>query len=123
MLQHVRTSEGWDQKGLGAKGFTLIELLVVIIILGILAAVVVLAINGIQDRGEENACKTEKKTIETAAAAYYAENGEVWPEDSAALLEAELIRDPAYTWSINAAGEATATATTSGTGSVPDGCN
>jgi prepilin-type N-terminal cleavage/methylation domain-containing protein len=39
------------------EGFTLIELLIVIVILGILAAVVVFAVNGITDRGEKSACK------------------------------------------------------------------
>jgi general secretion pathway protein G len=55
------------------EGFTLIELLIVIIILGILATVVVLSINAIQDRGQQNACKTEGKQIKTAQAAYYSD--------------------------------------------------
>lgn len=124
MLQHLRSREGWDEKNLGEKGFTLIELLVVIIILGILAAVVVLAVNGIQDKGEENACKTEKKTIEAAAAAYYADLGN-FPANSAALetppaAGTPYIRDPAFTWTINATnGEAQATAPLP----IPANCN
>lgn len=53
-------------------GFTLIELLIVIVILGVLAAIVVFSVRGIQDRGDEAACKTELKTVETAVEAYYA---------------------------------------------------
>lgn len=59
----------------GDEGFTLIELLIVIIILGILAAVVVFSVRGIADRGSTAACKTEVRTVETAAEAYYAKKG------------------------------------------------
>ena len=56
-------------------GFTLIELLVVIVILGILAAVVVFAVGGIQDRGQGSACDAEEKTVEVAQEAYFAKYG------------------------------------------------
>jgi general secretion pathway protein G len=54
-------------------GFTLIELLVVIVIIGILAGVVVFAVGGITDKGETNAAKADKRTMETAEEAYYAD--------------------------------------------------
>lgn len=57
------------------RGFTLIELLIVIIILGVLAAVVVFSVRGITDTGEQSACETEFRTVETAIEAYYAETG------------------------------------------------
>src|SRR5262245_3969613 len=47
LLKHIRMRG--EDKNLLEKGFTLIELLVVIVILGILAAVVVFAVNGITD--------------------------------------------------------------------------
>ncbi|MGW8728426.1 competence type IV pilus major pilin ComGC [Streptomyces sp. NPDC055808] len=53
-------------------GFTLIELLVVIVILGILSAVVVFSVRGINDKGQGSACKTDKSTIQTAEEAYFA---------------------------------------------------
>ena len=53
-------------------GFTLIELLVVIIILGILAAVVVFAVSGINDKGQTSACKIDTRTIRTAEEAFFA---------------------------------------------------
>lgn len=54
------------------EGFTLIELLVVIVILGILAAVVVFAVGGITDKGEDAAKDTDLKTVQTAEEAFYA---------------------------------------------------
>jgi general secretion pathway protein G len=57
------------------KGFTLVELLIVIVILGILATVTVFAVRGITDKGQENACSVEKRTLETAVEAYYAKYG------------------------------------------------
>jgi type II secretion system protein G len=56
-------------------GFTLIELLIVIVILGVLAAVVVLAVGAFDDRGEEAACKSDVKAVEVAVEAYRAKNG------------------------------------------------
>jgi len=56
------------------KGFTLVELLIVIVILGILATVTVFAVRGITDRGQDNACAVEARTLDTAIEAYYADN-------------------------------------------------
>lgn len=55
------------------SGFTLVELLVVIVILGILAAVVVFAVGGINDKGQGSACEIDARTIRTAEEAYFAE--------------------------------------------------
>ena len=57
------------------RGFTLIELLVVIIILGVLAAVVVFAVNGVGDKGKSNAVKIDARTIRTAQEAFCAKKG------------------------------------------------
>jgi type II secretion system protein G len=73
------------------RGFTLIELLIVIVILGILAAVTVFAVNGITDRGEESSCKAEKKTIEVALEAYNAQEGE-YPANINGLI-GEFVRE------------------------------
>ena len=59
----------------GQSGFTLIELLVVIAILGVLAGVVVFAVGGVTKSANQKACKTERKTIETALEAYKADTG------------------------------------------------
>lgn len=74
------------------EGFTLVELLIVIVILGILATVVVFAVQGITDKGEENACAVGKRTIETAAEAYYAAYGTDAPNVDA-LVSSGLLRE------------------------------
>jgi general secretion pathway protein G len=83
------------------KGFTLIELLVVIVILGILAAVVVFAVSGLTDRGQDSACEIDARSLRTAMEAHYAENnaypaapaaaGDETPET--ALVTAGLLDD------------------------------
>ena len=57
------------------KGFTLVELLIVIVILGILATVTVFAVRGITDKGQTNACAVERRTLDTAIEAYFADTG------------------------------------------------
>jgi general secretion pathway protein G len=56
------------------EGFTLIELLIVIVILGILAAIVVFSVSGVQNNSKTSACQTNVKTVDTALEAYYAQN-------------------------------------------------
>jgi prepilin-type N-terminal cleavage/methylation domain-containing protein len=99
------------------KGFTLVELLIVIVILGILATVTVFAVRGITDRGQENSCAVERKTILTAVEAFYAENrteptfadleNGAYVNDSAATLSATWTLVPA---SVDASGNITAPA-------------
>jgi prepilin-type N-terminal cleavage/methylation domain-containing protein len=64
-----------DKREVGEGGFTLIELLIVIVILGILAAIVVFSVTGINNTSAQSACKADVATVNTAAEAYYAQNG------------------------------------------------
>lgn len=59
-------------------GFTLIELLIVIVILGILAAIVVFAVQNLTKSSSQASCGSDYKTVETAAEAYKAQVG-VYP--------------------------------------------
>jgi general secretion pathway protein G len=92
VLKHIQASQSWNEKSLGAKGFTLIELLVVIVILGVLGAVVVFSVRGVTNDSEDAACATEKRTLATAAEAFYAQNGS-YPGSLGDLETAGLIQD------------------------------
>lgn len=57
------------------RGFTIVELLIVIVIIGILAALVIVVYNGIQARARDSSRMTSMKNIEKALALYYSDNG------------------------------------------------
>ena len=60
-------------------GFTLIELLIVVVVLGILAAVVVFSLGGVVSSSAVAACQADGATVNTAIAAYSAQNSGVAP--------------------------------------------
>ncbi len=66
------------------KGFTIIELLIVIVVIGILAGIVTVTYNGIQDRAKTTAASTAAKEVGDKAKVFYA-------EQSAYPTSAELI--------------------------------
>lgn len=55
------------------RGFTIVELLIVIVVIGILAAIVVVAYNGIQNKAKSTQYLTDAQTIAKKAQAYNAE--------------------------------------------------
>jgi general secretion pathway protein G len=66
--------EHWSDSG-DEKGFTLIEVLIVILILGILAGIVVFAVQNLSSSSAQTSCGSDLKTVETAVEAYKAQLG------------------------------------------------
>ena len=69
MNECLRRARERSRRGQG--GFTLVELLVVIAILGILAAIVLFNISGVNAGAACNAMKTDGSTIQNAVDLYY----------------------------------------------------
>jgi general secretion pathway protein G len=65
------------------KGFTIVELLIVIVVIGVLAAITVVAYNGIQQRGRDAQRQSDVKAIAKALELYYVDNGK-YPAGSCA---------------------------------------
>ena len=57
------------------KGFTIVELLIVIVVIAILAAITIVAYNGIQARAKNSAAQTTAKTVVRKAELYNTEVG------------------------------------------------
>ena len=60
------------------SGFTIVELLIVIVVIGILAAIVIVAYNGVQARARDSKRVTDMAAIQKALALYKIDNG-VYP--------------------------------------------
>lgn len=57
------------------RGFTIVELLIVIVVIGILAALVIVTYNGIQQKARDTERKTDINALHGQAEAYQAQNG------------------------------------------------
>jgi len=56
-------------------GFTIVELLIVIVVIAVLAAISIVAYNGIQQRGRDSQRKSDITAITKALELYYIDNG------------------------------------------------
>jgi general secretion pathway protein G len=104
-------------------GFTLIELLIVIVILGVLAGIVVFAVQAFNDNGKVSACKADRKNVEIATEAFYAKsNPAAYPagvtsaERLDALVTAKYLKEAPGTtnYTISLAADGTVTSSLAG---------
>ena len=58
-----------------ARGFTIVELLIVIVVIGILAAIVIVAYQGVTSRAKTSAAQSNAKVVYDKALAYHATTG------------------------------------------------
>lgn len=70
-------------------GFTIVELLIVIVVIGILAAITIVAFNGVQNRANDTAVQSDLSSIGKKIQLFYAENGR-WPQGSTDLASLDL---------------------------------
>ncbi len=73
------------------SGFTIVELLIVIVVIGILAAIVIVAFNGAQQRAKNANTLAVVKQYETAYRMYMADKG-VYPAAATACLGEGYVR-------------------------------
>lgn len=68
-------------------GFTIVELLIVVVVIAILAAITIIAYNGIQNRANDTAVQSDISNMAKKLQLYYTENG-VYPDTN---FEAQVI--------------------------------
>ena len=66
------------------KGFTIVELLIVIVVIGILAAITIVAYNGIQNRSRDASVQSDLVNLAKQFGVFYADNG-VYPSTATDL--------------------------------------
>jgi len=69
----------YKQQNKQKYGFTIVELLIVIVVIAILAAISIVAYNGIQSRATDGANLSNTNTIAKAIAAYRIDNNDIPP--------------------------------------------
>lgn len=65
----------WAQRHKQQTGFTIVELLIVIVVIGILAAIVIVAYSGVQDKARYSAMQSDLNSLNKAIQLYYVDNG------------------------------------------------
>ena len=73
------------------KGFTIVELLIVIVVIGILAAISIVAYNGVTQKARDDQRISDARNIINAAASYQSEKG-TWPATATDLTGYDTIK-------------------------------
>jgi prepilin-type N-terminal cleavage/methylation domain-containing protein len=114
-----------------SRGFTIVELLIVIVVIGILAALVIVTYNGIQQKARDTERKTDIKALQGHLEAYWADNAKyptlaqandtTFRQNNFKGLDLASFADPKNAGSTTLC--ATATATCYGYAALPSGCD
>ncbi len=67
-------------------GFTIVELLIVVVVIAILAAITIVAYNGIQNRAKDSAARSAVSQINKKMSTYTVTNNETYPADKNEFL-------------------------------------
>jgi len=70
-------------------GFTIVELLIVVVVIAILAALVIVSYNGIQQRAHDASAQTSARQAATKILAYATEHSDMYPDSLAAIAIAD----------------------------------
>ena len=81
-------------------GFTIVELLIVIVVIAILAAISIVAYNGIQQRARDSQRSNDIATIQKALEMYHVNNGG-YPACSVTAYQPGGVRGSCYSDSVN----------------------
>ena len=84
------------------RGFTIVELLIVIVVIGILAAIVIVAFNGVQNKAKTTKAQTNAAAVQKVAEAYNADNS-VYPGTIANFGAATTVKLPTGVTVVSAA--------------------
>ena len=76
--------KAWAPKQAKSKiyGFTIVELLIVVVVIAILAAITIVAYNGIQNRAKESSIQTSISQGSKKLASHYALNNDTYPDSA-----------------------------------------
>jgi prepilin-type N-terminal cleavage/methylation domain-containing protein len=115
-----------------SKGFTIVELLIVIVVIGILAALVIVQFTNVQARARDAERKSDIRALQSKVAEYYALNGN-YPTALSGItnLPADACKAPGgsgtcaspdYNYKSFKTGTAVATSSTSDCDNTTDNC-
>lgn len=82
-------------------GFTIVELLIVIVVIAILAAITIVAYNGIQNRANDSAVQSDLRNLGQKVTEYMIDNSEPPTADQAGLEGIAKVTKPAYDSSLS----------------------